>query len=249
MATGSSSLYDFLFGCCCTDQDATDTQAVVSLDNATGDGEGSATLTRKAQADKAGNSYVQQAPNKYIAEPAHFGNGDASTNQYDQFVVELQRTPDRAFGLNFHSSDGQMLIITEVLPGGLLNRWNDMCLPSQVVRPWDCLYRVNGRSGFSQELVAQLKNSGRFELHFRRPRESNVSVTKNGKVLGLLLSPTTGAGLYVQDVQAGAAMDAGAQVKAGDHIVAVNGHRTSAMDMIEMIKTSDVLNLKVLSYR
>jgi len=248
MATGSSSIYELLFGCCCTDQDATDTQAVVSLDNATGEGAGHAAVARNAQAEQAITNYVPPKHSKF-AEPGHSWSPSRLASKYEEFVVELQRTPDRAFGLNFHSSDGQMLIITEVLPGALLSRWNETCLSSQVVRPWDCLYQVNGRSGFSQELVAQLKNIGRVELCFRRPWESNVTVNKNGKVLGLLLSPTTGAGLYVQDVQAGAAMEAGVQIKAGDHIMAVNGQQTSAMDMIEMIKTNDLLNLKVLSYR
>eukprot|EP00931_Biecheleriopsis_adriatica_P101317 TRINITY_DN76483_c0_g1_i1.p1 TRINITY_DN76483_c0_g1~~TRINITY_DN76483_c0_g1_i1.p1 ORF type:complete len:257 (-),score=46.80 TRINITY_DN76483_c0_g1_i1:4-774(-) len=253
--TGSAQL-DLIFGgCCCVDVKITETEMVVESHNAT-----SASRIEQDSVKVLPHMILHddmksesRAAGKLI-EPGFIEvNEDPltidSVDGLEEYVVEVYRPADRAFGFNFHSCDGQTLIVTEITPGSIMDQWNNTCPSNWVVNLFDRLVQINGQFGYSQELVAKLKGAGHFHLVFKRPRELEMTVSKNGKALGLLLSPTSGAGLFVQDIQAGAARDAGLNVKASDHIVAVNGRTGSAMEMMEAIKENDTLSMKVLSYR
>eukprot|EP00930_Biecheleria_cincta_P045898 TRINITY_DN31621_c0_g2_i1.p1 TRINITY_DN31621_c0_g2~~TRINITY_DN31621_c0_g2_i1.p1 ORF type:complete len:267 (-),score=53.61 TRINITY_DN31621_c0_g2_i1:146-919(-) len=254
--TGSAELDLILGGCCLDPRHSSDTEQVIDhlasrARHGGGEHDDDVKVLSHMILSDASRSGVPVG-----LSPLKSGGGTGSgfvetldADELEEFTICIERPADKGFGFSFHSSDGQMLIVTDIMSGSLMDEWNKTCLTHQQIKKFDCLYQINGRIGFSQELVARLKDFGNFELVFKRPKEFVVSVSKQGKVLGLLLSPTSGAGLFVQDVQAGAVQDARLNVRPSDHIVAVNGRDTDAVEMMEQIKHNDQLTLKVLSYR
>lgn len=251
--TGSAELDLILGGCCLDPRHSSDTEQVIDhfahrARHGGGERDDVKVLSHMILSDATRSGVpVGLNPQKRRGETGFVETLDA--DELEEFTICIERPEDKGFGFSFHSSDGQMLIVTDIMSGSLMDEWNKTCLTHQQIKKFDCLYQINGRIGFSQELVARLKDYGNFELVFKRPKEFVVSVSKQGKVLGLLLSPTSGAGLFVQDVQAGAVQDARLNVRPSDHIVAVNGRDKDSVEMMEQIKHNDHLTLKVLSYR
>eukprot|EP00933_Yihiella_yeosuensis_P067110 TRINITY_DN71747_c0_g1_i1.p1 TRINITY_DN71747_c0_g1~~TRINITY_DN71747_c0_g1_i1.p1 ORF type:complete len:147 (-),score=22.12 TRINITY_DN71747_c0_g1_i1:35-475(-) len=137
-----------------------------------------------------------------------------------------------------------------ILPGELVDQWNQKAPESQKVQPQDALVEVNGQRASTQEMIACLKGAGSFELLFKRPRPYIVEVSKEGRNLGLQLKYTTGTGLIVQAIQSGAirSMELMGGVQVSDHIIAVNDHDLGPQELATLLKQEDQLQLSVLSY-
>mmetsp|Transcript_56531 Transcript_56531/g.106009 ORF Transcript_56531/g.106009 Transcript_56531/m.106009 type:complete len:248 (+) Transcript_56531:58-801(+) len=150
-----------------------------------------------------------------------------------RYTVPLESSPSRQFGLDFELADPLNCLVGGIKEQGQAASWNYTAPQASRIRRFDCVRRVNGKSGHSKELVeAMIKGGedGEVNVEMERPTAIEVQVTRSGRKLGLIISPSKcNLGLIVRGIEDSGAiakrnkLDGVDYVKAGDRIVAVDG--------------------------
>mmetsp|Transcript_118333 Transcript_118333/g.339602 ORF Transcript_118333/g.339602 Transcript_118333/m.339602 type:complete len:252 (-) Transcript_118333:59-814(-) len=166
---------------------------------------------------------------------------DASTTSQQTFTVELTR-PDvgAPWGATFDSSAGGMIHIAAVSLSGPVTEYNKTAPDDCCVLQDDCVVDIDGH-GDAQEMINLLRERTSVTLRVSRPHIFRQTVQKAGGSLGLALRHAVGgSALFVGEVIWGGATCANAaDVATGDLIVAVNGRRGSAEDLLSAIRACD----------
>jgi hypothetical protein len=186
---------------------------------------------------------LEQAP----SEP------QTSISKGTTFSVNVIKTPESRFGLTLYTTDMSVCLVREVQQGLLVFTAN---LSETIkVRPLDSLLSVNGIAGSANQLISMMQEAtGATELALRRPQELHVSIRK-GDGLGVSLNHIPDSvGLIVSEINQGSVKDwndanPDFAVKVGMRIVSVNGTSAAPEILFEHLDSSDVLDLKLLSWQ
>lgn len=144
------------------------------------------------------------------------------------FSIELDNAAGKV-GMVVDLSD-EYLIITEIQPGGLAENWNKACRPEEVIKKYDRIRAVSGKTGKAGELKTLLGEKTKLTIEIARSRETIVSLPKEEKKLGLKLSALR-LGTHVMEVTSGGRIEAWNQANAA--IAIKPGHRIMKVDDIE----------------
>lgn len=165
------------------------------------------------------------------------------------YVVEVTKGP-KGLGLAVDTMDPNLCIIKGVVQGSTLHDWNKTCAEGHAVRGGHRLVSVNGHTGDTNALVKKLQQETTLKLTMQKPLEHIVSLNKSDKPLGVSVNLYNDSfGMIVKEIQSGAAADPNMKLKVGDRIVGVNGQAGDAATLMPFLKSSQNLELKVLSYQ
>eukprot|EP00933_Yihiella_yeosuensis_P003190 TRINITY_DN10568_c1_g2_i3.p1 TRINITY_DN10568_c1_g2~~TRINITY_DN10568_c1_g2_i3.p1 ORF type:complete len:313 (+),score=65.65 TRINITY_DN10568_c1_g2_i3:42-980(+) len=148
-------------------------------------------------------------------------------------------------------------IIGSVTEGGAVGVWNSACPESQVIKPGDRIVEVNGEGGSAEDIARKLgavSDQTNIELLIQRPRVLTVKIQKCGEPLGLDLKYIDAPfGLMISHIKDGLIRDWNtdhptSRINAYDRIVSVNGKTENPEKLIDMLKRSEDLEVKVMSW-
>eukprot|EP00930_Biecheleria_cincta_P078785 TRINITY_DN6637_c0_g1_i2.p1 TRINITY_DN6637_c0_g1~~TRINITY_DN6637_c0_g1_i2.p1 ORF type:complete len:256 (-),score=60.81 TRINITY_DN6637_c0_g1_i2:127-894(-) len=161
---------------------------------------------------------------------------------------------DDKLGLIFDTSDENVCLVSQV-EDGLIANWNLSSPSYAVVKPRHRLLLIDGRLGSSSDLVAELEiQDTPVILTFQEPTVLRIVLKMEaGQELGMQLKAE------VQDVRIvgtkggmiedwNAVSPGQTKVKASDRIIAANGESSNGKAILEVIESSDTLDLIVLSW-
>lgn len=146
------------------------------------------------------------------------------------------------------------LVVKAVLPDGQLAEWNKIN-PDSAIRPYDKIFKVNGKVGTVQELESFIVSSSpdlhlefrrpqRFEAKLRRPGSLGVRLHYKKSSMGVLVSEVLEDGLAtVWNINNPTRV-----IAAGDRILEVNGEALSPEEMVEKLSLEEEVSLLVLHY-
>lgn len=114
----------------------------------------------------------------------------------------------------------------------------------------DFIFSVNGVTSDLAAMMAEVQGSTQLELAVRRPTEFAINVNRKGQSVGCAITydATTGVTLVVEAVNDGPVkvwndLNPGNTVQVGDRVIAVNGLRGTAVQLLEKIRATDELQL------
>lgn len=171
----------------------------------------------------------------------------------ETFLVTIQKTPfSRDMGISLIKVDGVGLLVHTVQEG-LISDWN-LSQPNLMVLQHDCIYKVNGQTGFPSDLFGLLKSENELELTIRRCETFCVQFNQRDECRGLGLGFEYNASrmtLPINSLRDGLMADWNQEdpsqaVRVGDIIVTVNGVCGSASKMLGKIRTESSFCLIVL---
>lgn len=187
-------------------------------------------------------------------------DGDEQTQEVvmnpdmEDFQVECTKKTDAdLLGLNV-IRDKQALVVTSLIPGGMIERWNS-ANPKQQVKYGSVIYATNGVCGGLKAQLEEIVRAETLTLKVCRHNRYTVIVEKK-KVLGLDLQPDsmTVSGvtrptkkLLAKDISLhGWNTDCpeGLEIISGDQLVEVNGLQGAPTELLEKVnETSGELKL------
>eukprot|EP00930_Biecheleria_cincta_P009158 TRINITY_DN110831_c0_g1_i1.p1 TRINITY_DN110831_c0_g1~~TRINITY_DN110831_c0_g1_i1.p1 ORF type:complete len:239 (+),score=43.55 TRINITY_DN110831_c0_g1_i1:35-751(+) len=162
-----------------------------------------------------------------------------------EYKVELEWTETRSSGIVFDLSDSRIPVVLSIEPGSDFENWNAK-FPELEVETGHGLMSVNDEVLSGAEMVAKLKGAGHVSLMFKLPLIRTVKLSKKGRPLGFFLA-RTGTSLVVESVTSGGTA-ALAGIKESDRIVAVNDREGGPLDLNDMIRKCEELEVRLASY-
>jgi len=85
------------------------------------------------------------------------------------FEIILDRAKNKALGVTIDGDhDRGRSLLVETVKEGLVQDWNETCLPDQVVQPGDVIVAVNGEQGDSARLLAEAGARRQLRMRVRR---------------------------------------------------------------------------------
>mmetsp|Transcript_56580 Transcript_56580/g.183968 ORF Transcript_56580/g.183968 Transcript_56580/m.183968 type:complete len:265 (-) Transcript_56580:191-985(-) len=231
-----------MFACCCTEEGDTYAE-IIKKEN----------VWSAATAEDSPSAYIVEAVpiKKEVPPPAAptTAKPPETVPELPQdedggiFTAVLERTAGtEPLGLYLDLSDSLTLYICRVNPGTTLpaHLYNIMAPDARRLRDGDYILEVNGVAGKAKDLAEAIKSGGRrLELKVRRPTLTNHTVTKGGQSLGLDLQfAKQGWVLSICKVLDGAVKSSGADIRAGDRIIRVNGREGKSDELLSMMTGS-----------
>jgi len=96
------------------------------------------------------------------------GSRDGIEQRFD-FEIQLDRSSNKALGVTIDGdNDRGRSLLVETVKQGLVQDWNETCLPDQVVRPGDVIVAVNGEEGDSARMLAEAGTGRQLRLRVCR---------------------------------------------------------------------------------
>jgi len=169
------------------------------------------------------------------------------------FPFTIEHSPKTPLGVEFDTQDKNIAWVLAVKAGSCVHSYNKDVKPAFRLCPGDFVMRAHGVvAASSAKMVSTLVQDSTLELMIVRPLEFSIAVEVQRQPLGLEFAKASGVALLVQRVTAGAVEDlnklsAAQRVEAGDRIVAVNGHRGKAVELLKRIKASPRFQLTIVS--
>eukprot|EP00931_Biecheleriopsis_adriatica_P063952 TRINITY_DN38828_c0_g1_i1.p1 TRINITY_DN38828_c0_g1~~TRINITY_DN38828_c0_g1_i1.p1 ORF type:complete len:258 (+),score=42.47 TRINITY_DN38828_c0_g1_i1:51-824(+) len=179
----------------------------------------------------------------------------ASGGMTANVVVKLDKSSGDPIGVTLDKADRLNLILISVDKGLLKTQ---IAETGVAVKPGFRIAKVNGVSGFAEDLVEALIDSqGELEIEFEPFTERTLSIFKRGKKLGVALAlGKQGLWVTVSKIEAdGAVPDFNRtsteekRVKVHDKIISVDGRCESAEVMLGWMKERPSFNLSVYSWQ
>jgi len=167
-----------------------------------------------------------------------------------EFEVDVEKD-ENGLGIDVASLEVGKLLISRIKVGPLL-MWNKHH-PEQGIYAGDRIKQVNGEEGTAEELIKLIKSLRSLRLTIVRLYEFKVSVVRDGK-LGMDVAQYANS-LRILNVGAGpfqawnsrCACDV--DVRAGDHLIEVNGIRGTCIELLDAIQAIAQGTLEVLFIR
>jgi len=109
-----------------------------------------------------------------LATHSCYGTSGLSTSrdgieQPFDYEVLLDRSNNKALGVTIDGDhDRGRSLLVETVKEGLVQDWNETCLPDQVVQPGDVIVSVNGEQGDSARLLAEAGARRQLRMRVRR---------------------------------------------------------------------------------
>eukprot|EP00440_Ansanella_granifera_P050276 gb/GFBE01054493.1/.p1 GENE.gb/GFBE01054493.1/~~gb/GFBE01054493.1/.p1 ORF type:complete len:261 (+),score=65.78 gb/GFBE01054493.1/:1-783(+) len=173
------------------------------------------------------------------------------------YTALLDVETNGSLGLNIDVQDEHFAIVSRV-NGAAAGTWNAMCPDAESIQAGDCISEVAGKPVEPKtllSLIAAAKETRQpFQVMFCRPCVKMVNITKNGRPLGLKATDLeTNFGMSVNAVEDGPIKEwnlsnPSSAVTKYDRIVGVNGQSGSVAQLVQLMKSSEQLELKVLSW-
>lgn len=174
------------------------------------------------------------------------------------YLIQLDRSRGAELGISLDINESRYCLISHIDRGGLVSNWNRDRPAADCVRVGDRLLYVDDYKGIDcRDLARRLSAEKRLSLTLQHPQILHLTLTKNGRPLGITVSPppTTGRssiGVVITEVQEEGAVgnwnaDNGDLLRPGARIVEVNGERRHA-EMVEELKTGEMIQLKVIDW-
>jgi len=147
-----------------------------------------------------------------------------------------------------------MVLVAAVLSSGPIQRWN-VQNSNFVMATGDRIMEVNGVTGDSSAILTALTIAGQdLEVLCRRPKSFYIQIAKNGNDLGLCLQATrtrhnTLKVVKMRDngiIPKWNKENSARKVRLGDRIVCVNDVGGDPKQMLDILRRSNSLNLKVM---
>jgi len=174
------------------------------------------------------------------------------------YLVQLDRSRGAELGISLDINESRYCLISHIDRGGLVSNWNRDRPAAESVRVGDRLLFVDDYKGVDcRDLARRLSVDKRLSLTLQHPQIISVALTKNGRSLGISVSPPQTAGrssvgVVITEVQDDGAVghwnaDNDYKLRPGARIVDVNGERRHA-EMMEELKAKEMLQLKVIDW-
>jgi len=173
------------------------------------------------------------------------GLADAHTQgrALDEIQVTLQRgNVGMPLGMSFDASDGRLLHLSSVISGATAaGVHNNTASEEQCLRDGDYIVNVNGVTGNARAMLREIQLNQNLSLTVRRAIQFSAMLDKKGRPLGLSFvhaGPT--ASLIVETVADGPVAEWNQahpreELRPGDRIVAVNGMRGGASELLQKL--------------
>jgi len=160
-----------------------------------------------------------------------------------EFNISLTKDPKAAIGLDFDTQDENMVYVADIKPGPV-QFYNLNVKPSEQLKPGYFIVEANGFSGQAAQLIEVMKKETMLHLLIRRSTEMTVSIIKKDKKTPLGMefhSKMTGNHMMILDITDGPVYQWNVthpqlEIKCGDRIVAVNGQKGKANDLLKKMK-------------
>mmetsp|Transcript_97871 Transcript_97871/g.282382 ORF Transcript_97871/g.282382 Transcript_97871/m.282382 type:complete len:237 (-) Transcript_97871:229-939(-) len=170
-------------------------------------------------------------------------------------AVKIVRAQDMNIGLNLDGLDGETAFVDNIIPGSVED-WNNSHDAKERLRIHDRIVAVNGISGDTDKILAELKSSHAWTLVILRSVEVTVPIdcerfpslgvdlkySPNGNTL--LIASLGDGPIGEYNSHAPEAM----KIKTHDRIVAINGTRGSAKELLKCASNAGYLELTILHY-
>jgi len=170
----------------------------------------------------------------------------------EKFEVTLQKKdPTDKCGLQLDCNNEKTFEVVKVTEG-LVKSYNDTVAESKKIVPGHCVVGINGKSGM--EMLSELSTSKELKLMIAPTINFTVQLTKSGtQQLGMNLAYEEGcSSLLLNGFAAGGLLDTynksapqTQRVGVGDRIIEVNGVSGEPLKILDALKTSTALSLKV----
>lgn len=206
----------------------------------------------------AAGKIKDSTPVKALAEKVNRDSTRLGVAFEKAYQVHVLCSEHNSLGLIFDTSDEKVCLISLVeVEDGLIAKWNrNQSSPAcTVVKRRHRLLLIDGRLGSSSDLVAELKiRATPVTLTFQEPTILRIALDKEaGEELGMQLKAeeedvrivSTNKGM-IEDWNA--VSPGVTKVKASDRIIAANGNSSNGKAILEVIQSSDTLDLIVLSW-
>mmetsp|Transcript_14763 Transcript_14763/g.51747 ORF Transcript_14763/g.51747 Transcript_14763/m.51747 type:complete len:250 (-) Transcript_14763:56-805(-) len=177
----------------------------------------------------------------------------AAAGEVWAFDVLLTWPPGQSAGLRLDSIDGSALRIMEVAPGPVA-MYNDSVEPERQICPGDFIIEVSGIRKTAKEMFRELLKGGDVKLAISRPFVFTTGPIRKGDgAIGLDLSyhPKAGSVIVQGFCDEGAipryntCVESDLQVKLNDYIVGVNGDGGTAVELVQRLTNSEVIELRI----
>mmetsp|Transcript_17299 Transcript_17299/g.39165 ORF Transcript_17299/g.39165 Transcript_17299/m.39165 type:complete len:253 (-) Transcript_17299:56-814(-) len=167
-----------------------------------------------------------------------------------EFMLALERPVDTRLGALFDSSGGQCLHVAMLQENdGFLAASNRKYKHTRQLRAGDYIMEVSGITCDATAMLTKLQEHPVTQLRVRRPMEFSLSVKKKANSslgCGISYDASCGSSLVIDAIHEGtirewneAHVGKPNQVRPHDRIVAVNGVRGSAMQLLESVRAVD----------
>mmetsp|Transcript_120579 Transcript_120579/g.237037 ORF Transcript_120579/g.237037 Transcript_120579/m.237037 type:complete len:220 (+) Transcript_120579:103-762(+) len=214
------------FACCCESEPA----QVVTIDPSTDEQASPVQVVQKAALTEP-----KAPPPQPPAAPRMFEAQLAKVSAEEKWGLNLEVVAGSGVWISMVNEDA-----------GAASRYNKRSREEVQIRAGDAIVQANGeRQPASMSKVMQQASD--LALVVKRPQEFDQSLKLNGKLLGLEFNhQADGQALYVKSIAPDSAASAcGAGLAVGDRIVAVNGRRGAAKDLLDGLKSSAALSITI----
>jgi len=169
------------------------------------------------------------------------------------FPFTIDHSPKTPLGVDFDTQDKNVAWVLTVKAGSCVHSYNKDVKPAFRLCPGDFVMRAHGVvAASSAKMVSSLVQDSTLELMMVRPLEFSIAVDIERQPLGLEFAKASGVALLVMRVLAGAVeewnrVNVTQMIEAGDRIVAVNGHRGKASELLRRIKAATRFHITIVS--
>lgn len=204
----------------------------------------SASPTKEAPAEAAAAEEPAAEATKVVAAPDADG----------KFTVELKTTG--TLGLGIESADAECLVVSDITPGSVVDEYNRTAAEGTAILSCDRILSVNSAMS-GKDIMAAVTGSSEPTLKFelQRCKEFEALLDKKGGALGLNLALKEKSNMIgIRDVEPGGAAlawneaNADKKIKKHDKILAVDGVKTAAKEMIGMMKEKSSFTLTMVTW-
>eukprot|EP00931_Biecheleriopsis_adriatica_P079763 TRINITY_DN53106_c0_g1_i1.p1 TRINITY_DN53106_c0_g1~~TRINITY_DN53106_c0_g1_i1.p1 ORF type:complete len:256 (+),score=45.13 TRINITY_DN53106_c0_g1_i1:50-817(+) len=168
------------------------------------------------------------------------------------YSINVDRTGSGDLGLDLDLIDGERCLVSHVKPSGLVADWNKRAHKSEVVTAGDRLLFVDDACGSNvKELSSMLEGKKAMTLTFQHPCIIHAKLAKDGRPLGIVVSPSE-SGVLISKLSDEGAVPAWnsrrkLKLESGSRIVSVNGCR-DLFDILTQLKQADDLDVKAIDW-
>jgi len=168
------------------------------------------------------------------------------------FDVTLEMTPGERLGALLDVLDMKTLRVVEVRRTGRLRLYNARAEEHQRVLPGYFIVGVNGIDGGAAEMVEEMRRSRVWKLQVARSHEFTVPLEKTGPLRVDLQFEQDSDCIVVRKIgdigvlkEYNDSADVEHRVRPGDRILGVNDNAGPAKTLLETLRSSTDLNLKI----
>mmetsp|Transcript_14517 Transcript_14517/g.28610 ORF Transcript_14517/g.28610 Transcript_14517/m.28610 type:complete len:349 (-) Transcript_14517:81-1127(-) len=169
------------------------------------------------------------------------------------FPFTINHSPKTPLGIEFDTQDKKVAWVLAVKAGSCVHSYNKDVKQAFRLCPGDFVMRAHGVvAASSSKMVNSLVQDATLELMIVRPLEFSVAVDVQRQPLGLEFAKASGVALLIVRVTEGAVEELNKsthaqKIEAGDRIVAVNGYRGKAAELLKRIKGALRFHMTVVS--